>query len=168
MPKVKITGFWTFFCNPKLWDIQAFLADQGQDFESEYRITSWQKDYFEKGQMGVIRVGADGRTKAQLSGRKKLEKGVYAIVEILGPPYRQKSTKTFKIEGQKGENGRYMVPIKYVRNYIGNPILFSDIEDDAVIRNDWYLLKGIQAASMPLTEEAFNKILLYGEDRSNS
>ncbi|MBW8333168.1 MAG: hypothetical protein K0M40_14175 [Prolixibacteraceae bacterium] len=164
MAKIKVTGYWTFFCNPKYWAIDEFLSNIEQDYESEYRITSWQKDFFFKGQLGVIRVGNDARTKLQLGGREKLKKGIYAIVEILGTPYLQiESESNFKINHQKGETSRYIVPIKYQRNYILNPILLESIQYDYVIKSDPYLLKGIQAASMPLSEDALNRILLYGE-----
>jgi hypothetical protein len=167
MPKTKITGYWTFYCNPKYWAVDKFLLTIKPNFESEYRIASWQKNFFEKGQLGVIRVGADGRSKAQLNGRKKLNKGVYAIVEIIGPPFQQgKSKSDFKINQQKDESGRFVVPIKYIRNYIEKPILFSHLENDIVIKGDPYLLKGIQSASMPLLEDTFNRILLYGEESS--
>lgn len=169
MPKTKITGYWTFFCNPKYWAIDDFLLKIKPNFKSEYRIASWQKNFFEKGQLGVIRVGTDGRSKAQLNGRKKLNKGIYAIVEIIGSPYQQgKSKSDFKINQQKDESGRFVVPIKYTRNYIENPILFSDLENDIMIKSDLYLLKGIQAASMPLLEDSFNRILLYGEENSKT
>ncbi len=167
MPKTKTTGYWTFFCNPKYWAVDDFLLKIKPNFKSEYRIASWQKNFFEKGQLGVIRVGTDGRSKAQLNGRKKLDKGVYAIVEIIGSPYQQRKSKSdFKINQQKDESGRFVVPIKYIRNYIENPILFSDLENDIMIKSDSYLLKGIQAASMPLLEDSFNRILLYGEENS--
>jgi len=169
MAKTKITGYWTFFCNPKYWDVQEFLMNIDIGFNSEYRITSWQKKYFEKGQFGVIRVGADGRTASVLNGREKLAKGVYAIVEIMGPAFQHSaSVSSFKIEHQKGESDRYMVPIRYVRNYIRNPVLFSEIENDTIMKSDSYLLKGIQAASMPLQEDVFNRILLYGEESPES
>lgn len=167
MPKTKITGFWTFFCNPKYWAVDEFLLNIKPNFVSEYRITSWQKNHFEKGQLGVIRVGIDGRNQTQLDGRKKLERGIYAIVEIMGSPVPQVKEKLgFKIEHQKGESGRFVVPIKYIRNYIESPVLFSAIENDIVIRSDLYLLKGVQAASIPLVEDVFNRILLYGEENS--
>lgn len=136
-------------------------------FISQYRITSWQKKDFKEGQLGLIRVGHDGRNKLQLNGEKKLEKGIYAIVEIIGSPCAQKNSN-FKINHQKEEEGRFVVPIKYIRNYIQSPVLFSLIENDIIIRKDPYLLKGMQAASMPLLEDTFNRILLYGEENSSS
>lgn len=167
MPKTKVTGYWTFFCNPKYWAVDDFLLKIKPNFKSEYRIASWQKYFFEEGQLGVIRVGIDGRNKSQLGGRKKLDKGIYAIVEIIGSPYQQRKSKSdFNINQQKDESGRFVVPIKYIRNYIESPILFSALEHDIVIKRDSYLLKGIQAASMPLLEDSFNRILLYGEENS--
>jgi hypothetical protein len=165
MSKTKTTGFWTFFCNPKYWAVDEFLLNIEPGFISEYRITSWQKNNFAEGQLGVIRVGSDSRNRTQLRGRKKLDRGIYAIVEIIGMPFQQGSLNSdFKIGHQKGETGRFVVPIKYIRNYINSPILLSDLENDIVIKSDLYLLKGIQAASMPLLEDTFNRVLLYGEE----
>lgn len=167
MSKTKVTGFWTFYCNPKYWAVDEFLFNIEPNFESEYRITSWQKNHFVAGQLGVIRVGADTRSKIQLNGKSRLERGIYAIVEIIGLPFQHEfANPDFKIEHQKGESGRFVVPIRYIRNYINRPILFSNIEGDIVIRSDRYLLKGVQAASMPLIEDTFNRILLYGEENS--
>jgi len=165
MQKVKFTGYWTFFCNPKYWAIDDFLLNIDTDFISQYRITTWQKNYFKEGQLGIIRVGLDSRNKLQLNNKKKLERGIYAIIEIVGQPIVQvNSQSNFKINHQKSEIGRYVVPIKYIRNYIKKPVLFSDIENDFIIKSDSYLLKGHQAASMPLSENVFNRILLYGEE----
>jgi hypothetical protein len=166
MSKTKLTGYWTFFCNPKYWAVDEFLMNIKPNFKSQYRIASWQKEYFSKGQLGVIRVGNDNRNKAELKGRKKLNKGVYAVVEITGVPFKQVNSKSnFKIRHQKAESNRFIVPIQYKRNYINNPVLFSEIENDFIIKSDRYLLKGIQAASMPLLEDTFNRILLYGEEK---
>jgi hypothetical protein len=166
LKKTLNTGFWTFFCNPKYWSIDDFLPKIQTGFESQYRIASWQKEDFKKGDLGLIRVGHDGRSKRQLNGLKKLERGVYAIVEITGLPYVQRDSN-FVIRHQKEENGRFVVPIKYIRNYIKSPILLSLIENDIIIKRDPYLLKGMQAASMPLLEETFNRILMYGEENSS-
>ncbi len=39
--KVEPTGFWTFFCNPKKWAIDDFLASN--KVEDTFSITSWLK-----------------------------------------------------------------------------------------------------------------------------
>ncbi|NCI50915.1 hypothetical protein GWC95_13360 [Sediminibacterium roseum] len=160
-----ITGFWTFFCNPKYWAVDDFLRTHRIGAKSEYRITTWQKDFFEKGQLGVIRVGFDSRNSSELNGRMRLERGVYAVVEVTGKalPFG-KSKSNFKIDHQQNEKERFSVPVRYIRNYINHPILLTSIEGDRLISLDRYLVKGIQAASMPLHEDAFNRILLYGEE----
>src|SRR5688572_14328561 len=66
--KVSSTGYWTFFCNPRMWEIDRFL-DTGI-VEDNFQITNWQRDWFEAGQKAVIRVGNDFRTLKQLDGRK--------------------------------------------------------------------------------------------------
>lgn len=160
-----ITGFWTFFCNPKYWAVDEYLRTHRVRAKSEYRITTWQKDFFEKGQLGVIRVGIDSRNLTELNGRPRLERGVYAVVEVTGTaiPIGQSKSK-FKIDHQHNEKERFSVPVKYIRNYIDHPVLLTTIEEDRLVSLDRYLLKGIQAASMPLLEETFNRILLYGEE----
>ena len=97
MANVEITGFWTFFCNPAKWQIdECFLA--GEEIGS-FKVTSWQEPYFEPGQFGIIRVGQDRRSKKLLGHKKKLEPGVYAIVEILSKP----------VPGQKGTDQYWLV-----------------------------------------------------------
>lgn len=80
----KKTGFWTFYCNPKKWEIDKFLGDN--ILEDTYSITEDQKLLFSKGQFGVLRVGVDRRNKKELGGRNKLEPGIYAIVEVVDKP----------------------------------------------------------------------------------
>jgi hypothetical protein len=166
MHRVQTTGYWTFFCNPKYWAIDSFLSEVNFNPKSQYRITSWQKESFERGQLGVIRVGTDIRTKLELNGRKRLERGIYALVEVDGEPFLTPGTgSSFKIENQKNEAARYSVPIRYLNNYIFNPILLSELLHDQVIGQDRYLLKGIQAATMPLQKDTFDRLLLYAENK---
>ncbi|OWV35663.1 hypothetical protein CE489_17060 [Bacillus spizizenii] len=52
---IKPTGFWTFFCNPKVWAIDDFLSSN--QIEDTFSITSWQKEWFKESQQGIISVG---------------------------------------------------------------------------------------------------------------
>ncbi|WP_170935218.1 HNH endonuclease [Bacillus mycoides] len=153
--KVKPTGFWTFFCNPQKWAIDDFLMS-GEIYDT-FSITEWQKNWFKKGQLGIIRVGRDRRTLEQLRGKPRLNSGVYAVVEILNAPILTSNAK----EGywlENNEEERYRVPIKYLRNLLYNPILLGNV-DFFPSEIDKYLLDGFQASSMPLNPGAFNSIL---------
>lgn len=151
--KVLPTGYWTFFCNPNKWAIDEFLLS-GQTIDS-FSITSWQKDWFEEGQIGVIRVGHDQRTKSQLQGRPRMGRGIYAIVQINGAPFKDMLHDEFYYTDDRTE--RYHVPIRYVHSLYADPILLEEWE---VEENEYdaYLFEGFQASSMPLNPATFNAV----------
>lgn len=157
------TGYWTFMCNPRIWEIDRFLAEDIK--EDTYRVIPYQKGWFEVGQLGVIRVGMDKRTRAERKGRAKLEAGVYAIVEVCSEPKFRLATKPefYLNPSRKVQAPILRVDIRMYRNLLKQPILFADIEDDPVIQEDPYLLKGFQGASMPLHPLAFQRILEWSD-----
>jgi len=67
---VSYTGYWTFFCAPKTWAIDGFLATNNE--YNTYRVNKTYKDLVKPGQIAVIRVGIDNRNKEELGGKKKL------------------------------------------------------------------------------------------------
>jgi len=151
------TGYWTFFCNPQKWRIDDFLLS-GEIYDT-FSIANHHKDYFEKGQLGVIRVGRDRRSKKQLAGKPRLNPGIYAIVEILDKPQLMKSTKNDYWENiEDSEKIRYRVPIKYVKNLIRTPILLEELNLNNA-KYDKYLIEGLQASTMPLNPLAFQAIV---------
>jgi hypothetical protein len=156
--KVRPTGFWTFVCNPVHWAIDDFLIDKPLGITSEYMITDWQREWFQAGQYGFIRVGVDNRRVNEIKNKRKLKPGIYAFVQIIGLP-------KMKLDFRKDKKGiqRYYVPIKYLGNYLSNPVLLTTLKQDQIVIKDPFLIKGHQASSMPLLEEAFNRILLYTE-----
>lgn len=151
--KVEPTGFWTFFCNPKKWAIDDFLASN--KVEDTFSITSWQKDWFKQGQIGVIRVGRDYRNKEQLNGKEKLKRGIYAVVEITGQPIFSSDRDEYYYEENNQEN--YRVPVRYIRNLLNRPILLEELKLDDH-EYDKYLVEGFQASSMPLNPQTLLKI----------
>ncbi|WLR60154.1 DUF3427 domain-containing protein [Guptibacillus hwajinpoensis] len=151
--KIEPTGFWTFFCNPKKWAIDDFLSKN--IVEDSFSITPWQKDWFKKGQLGVIRVGHDYRNNNQLEGKKKLQRGIYAIVEVTGPPFISADIDEHYYEDTNQIN--YRVPIKYRLNLLKEPILLDEFDSHEVIY-DKYLLKGFQASTMPLSPDTFRSL----------
>ncbi|MEM7371032.1 MAG: hypothetical protein AAF587_20625 [Bacteroidota bacterium] len=157
--KTSPTGYWTFMCNPRIWEIDRFLA-AGMS-EDTYRIIPYQQSWFEKGQLAVIRVGIDKRTRMERNGRPKLEAGIYAIVEIRSKPRLQLATKPeFYLQASpKVLQPILRVKIRLYRNLLRCPILLSDLQSDPLIQEDSYLLKGFQGASMPLHPLSFQRIL---------
>ncbi|PEM90667.1 HNH endonuclease [Bacillus toyonensis] len=151
--KVKPTGFWTFFCNPQKWAIDDFLASN--KVEDTFSITGWQRGWFKKGQLGVIRVGHDYRNKEQLNGKPKLKRGIYAVVEVIGEPIYSSERDGHYYEESDQET--YRVPVKYIRNLLNRPVLLEDLnlEDHEY---DKYLVEGFQASSMPLNPQTLLKI----------
>lgn len=161
--KVKPTGFWTFFCNPKKWAIDDFLASN--KVEDTFSITSWQKDWFEKGQIGVIRVGHDNRNKEQLRGKSSLTRGIYAVVEVIGEPIYSSEIDEHYYEENNQEN--YRVPVKYLKNLLDKPILLDSLNLEEH-EFDQYLIDGFQASSMPLNPQTIEKILQMVDDSGAS
>lgn len=156
--KTEITGYWTFYCKPSKWQIDKFLVTNSN--YDTYQITEWQQEFFKPGQLGIIRVGIDSRTKSQLEGREKLKSGVYAIVEILSEPhYRTGEPDKYWIGWSDKELKKPIVDIKILANLLERPLLFEQIKDIPEIYEDKYLIPGFQASTMPLRRETFNKLL---------
>lgn len=87
------TGYWTFFCNPRKWEIDVFLRT----------------------------------AKTQVDWR---------------------------------------VRIRYLLNLLEKPLLFSNMREDELIAADPYLIRAIQARTMPLQPGAFRRIMeLSGLDQ---
>jgi hypothetical protein len=151
------TGYWTFFCNPKRWYIDDFILS-GETLDT-FSISEYHKHLFERGQYGVIRVGRDSRTLRQLAGKPRLDRGIYAIVEVLDTAQLQKSTKKdyWEDEGDRDEI-RLRVKIRYIKRLLNNPILLEYLhltEEEY----DYHLINGQQGSTMPLNPLAFNKII---------
>jgi hypothetical protein len=154
---IEATGYWTFFCNPRKWYIDDFLLSG--ETEDTFAISEFHKDFFKPGQLGVIRVGHDKRTLSQLNGKQRLKRGIYAVVEILEEPQLTKSTeKSYWEDEGDGNEVRYRVKIRYIKNLLHNPILLDrlNLSGEAY---DKYLIEGQQGSSMPLNPLAFKKLL---------
>lgn len=163
--KTQKTGYWTFMCNPKRWEIDKFLRS-GVEVDT-YRITPYQKDWFEKGQLGVIRVGRDNRTKKELVGRPKLESGIYALVEIISEAFSQEETnfeyylnppETTWVESLR-------ISFRIIENLIDRPLLFKHLTNEAEIQQDPYLVSGFYSASIPLLASSYQRIVKLIEER---
>lgn len=156
--KTGSTGYWTFYSNPKKWQIDRFL-ETNIEYDT-YQVTEWQKHLFKQGQLGVIRVGVDGRTKTQLEGRKKLIPGIYAIVEVISEAtLRESVPDKYWLEWRDEELKRPIVQIRILKNLLSKPLILTSLSNNEIIKKDKYLIKGFQASSMPLEKEAFEAIV---------
>lgn len=157
--KTHPTDYWTFFCNPRFWEVDRFLLSGYQD--DSYRIIPYQRNWFEIGQLGVIRVGIDRRTKAELNGRKKLIPGIYAVVSISGLPEDRSATRPefYLKPNQKSFSITPRVQVSIVKNLLNAPLLLENLKNDDYIREDPYLLKGFQGGSMPLHPLTMQRLL---------
>jgi len=154
--KVQPTGYWTFFCSPAKWEIDRFLRD-GREYD-DYSISNWQSGWFKPGQLGIVRVGVDKRSKKQLSGNNALKPGIYSIVEVLDKArVRGNASDPYWIVSPP-ESDSLVVDIRYLKSFIQKPLLISDMIKLKSF-NDKYLIKGFQASSMPLMESDFQQII---------
>lgn len=155
--KFKVTGNWIFFCNPKYWQIDDFL--ETDEIYSTWRIADWQKDYFEEGQLAVIRVGNDARSRNELNGKERLQAGVYGIVEIISKPSMIPDMDgEHWLTPEKYGAERLRVKIKYIKKLLDNPILLSDIKHIEEFQDETALIKGRQVSSWSLSNQALGKI----------
>ena len=151
------TGYWTFFCNSAKWEIDKFLSSNIA--ADTYQVTNWQVDSFKPGQVGVIRVGVNRRTKIQLNGRQKLQPGIYAIVEILSEAQKRKDPlDEFWTNWTEAEMEKPVVKIRYLRNLLKSPLPSDRLKQNSSI-SDKYLLQGFQASSMLLEKSSFDRII---------
>ncbi len=152
-------NYWTFFSNPRKWEIDCFLKSDKANDEIHYSINDWHKDKIKIGDKGVIRVGRDNRTKAELKNKPKLRPGIYAIIEIVSYPEIIKDiSDEFYLNKSDMNKERWKVKIKIIKNLIDSPIIFDDYIK-SVLNEDKYLIDGFQRSSMQLLESEFNKII---------
>ena len=156
--KIAVTGYWTFFCNPKTWEIDKFLR-QGLEFDY-WQFNPWYKDDCKSGQLGVIRVGHDHRTSKQHGKSPKLERGIYAVIEILSEPMeRPEAPDRYWLDWQESDWEKPVVKVRYVHNLINTPLLLGSLANNPIISQDNLLVSGFQNVVMPLKESVFRYIL---------
>lgn len=153
----EITNYWTFFCSPKKWEIDKFLSTNVE--YDLYRVNDWYKNDVKPGQLAVIKVGLDKRNKTELQGRKKLNAGIYAVVEILDIPKLSKEVSEFYIDSEEQGKEKFRVKIRYLKNLLDKPLLLETLKDSEIINQDKYLIEGFQRSNMPLKKEAFKEII---------
>lgn len=155
----KEENYWTFFANPKFWYIDDFLNSEKVNEELYYSIRASDKDKMKIGDIGVIRVGVDNRTKTQLNGKNKLQPGIYAIIEIKSiPQFTSDNDDEFYSNKEDSKKEKWRIKIKVIKNLLNKPIIFKE-NNNHILNKDKYLIKGMQAATMPLLKETFYEIV---------
>jgi predicted RNA-binding protein with PUA-like domain len=155
--------FWVFVCNPKKWAIDEFL-------ESGIELDSWgvrpsDRDKFAPGQLAIIRVGTDGRNKAERKGRPPLQSGIYAICQVLTKAHDATgASDDFWSPGNAREAGWPTVGIRYLKTFSENPLTINKLRERFPGASH-LLLDGFQAASFPISGDDFRGIIdLLGTD----
>jgi hypothetical protein len=120
---------------------------------------------FAPGQLGIIRVGIDRRTKVERQGRPPLQPGIYAVVEVESNWFPGTgASDDYWAEGQANPTGKPTIRIRYLRSYLDAPLTIEQIR--AVRPNAAHaLLNSFQDSSFPLPAEDFHAVMeLLGED----
>jgi len=153
----KITGYWTFFCNPAKWEIDKFLSTNTE--YDNYQVNDWYEDHIKPGQLGVVRVGVDSRNKKQLGNRSKLSSGIYAIVEILDNPHMSIDNSVFYLNEEDQKQIKLRVNLRYLKNLLTRPLLLNKLKSNTIVNQDEYLINGFQRSTMPLKKATFDEII---------
>jgi predicted HNH restriction endonuclease len=155
--------YWVFVCNPKKWAVDRFLAG-GAELDS-WGVRPSDASRFAPGQLGVIRVGVDTRTLAELAGAPRLESGIYALCEVESETYPGTgASDEFWAEGSAREAGWPTVKIRYLSSYAAKPLTIERLRAE---RPDisHLLLNGFQASSFPISKADFHAVMgMLGED----
>jgi predicted RNA-binding protein with PUA-like domain len=161
--KKEISGYWMFMCNPSVWEIDRFLESGA--IEDTYSISDFHKDHFKQGQLGIIRVGKDSRSKKRLGDKPRLLAGIYAVVRVISEPELLVSEKgDFWIEKEESLKQRYRVRLAYTSIHLLDPVLLDDLKETSVVKDDPLIIKGIQASTYPISKDSFDLIAAMLQD----
>ncbi len=157
LPEAGAAPYWVFVCNPKRWAIDRFL-EQGEDRDT-WGVRPSDRTRFAPGQLGVVRVGVDRRTSAEREGRPALEAGIYALVEIESEAFEGSgASDAFWAEGGGRGSGWPTVKVRYLQTFSDRPLTITRLREEAPALSP-LLLNGFQAASFPIPEADFRRLL---------
>jgi hypothetical protein len=167
----KATRYWTFLSNPKRWQIDRFLeSDQNK---STFIVMDWQIELFEKYQFGIVRVGHDHRTLNELNGHAKLERGIYAIVQVIATPVLKVEGEVEFVLDRALLEKRYRVDITYRKKLLQDFISLDElinklhIDDQNNQNYDRTLAKGRPVSCDPLNPNTFKAIAALAGFKEN-
>jgi predicted HNH restriction endonuclease len=155
--------YWVFICNPKKWAIDRFLHDRIE--RDTWGVRKADQHKFAPGQLALVRVGVDRRSKRQLGGNAPLKSGIYALCEIESECFPAKGAgDKYWATGAERAAGWPTVRVRYLRTYGDKPLTIDEIRRKLPGVSP-LLLNGFQASSMPIGADDFHAITaLLGDD----
>ena len=121
MMKAQPTGYWTFMCNPSRYQVDKCLEEVG-DVDG-WMVAPFHAPYFAPGQLGVIRVGVDTRSRAVRGTAIPLKSGVYAVVEILSKATpRSTERDAYWVDRTSAIAGTPFVDMRVIHNLVHVPL----------------------------------------------
>lgn len=149
--------YWVFVCNPRRWAIDAFLRSGRIDDTWGIRPSDAQN--FAPGQLALVRVGIDQRSKAELRGGPRLQPGIYAVCQVLsrGEPGTGANDE-FWANGQERTSEWPTVRVRYLKNLLANPLSIERLKQQQPGISP-LLLNGFQGSSFPISESDFEAVL---------
>ena len=149
--------YWVFVCNPKKWAIDRFLEQRIE--RDTWGVRPADRERFAPGQLGIVRVGVDGRSAKQRNGRQPLKAGIYALCEVESIVFPGTGAgDEFWAPGEGRKPGWPTVRIRYLRVYRDAPLTIERLREEAPDISP-LLLNGFQAASFPITASDFSAVL---------
>lgn len=156
-PIVGEDRYWAFVCNPKRWAIDRFLA-RGIEHDS-WGVRSSDRDRFAPGQLGLVRVGVDRRTRAERGGQPPLAAGIYALCEVESEAFESTGeVDEFWADGEAQPRGRPTVKIRYLKSFAERPLTIEQLREEQPNLSH-LLLNGFQDSSFPISAADFRSIL---------
>lgn len=127
--KYPSTGFWLFICNTRFWNADAWLG-LGET-ELLYKISDHHRTDMAAGQLGLLRLNKDVRSRTKRGGRPPHDAGIYAVVEVAGiPAFRSDPDIRAYNSADDAAKPAWRVPIRVVANLLHAPVLASSLPDD--------------------------------------
>lgn len=153
-----------FVCNPRMFQIDKLMLER----LPANAIDGWgagdYQRHFTRGDLGLLRVGQDRRTRAELvrEGGFKLQPGIYAICEVISEPtleLNRVNNDLWRAEGLTGQvENRVEVPIRYLWWSIDSPLLMDQLKSETP-DIDRSILNGRRTTCFPISEDDFWTII---------
>jgi hypothetical protein len=154
--KLPTTGYSIFICNTSLWFADQFLRSGRTHLY--YKISDHHRYDFGRGQLGVLRLNDDSRPARLRNGNPKLQKGIYAFMEVNGAGQHIPDPDTLGYaDPADAAEPKWRVPVTIIENLVDRPLLDAEIPaDDEKFQ---YLHRALRTATIPIGREAVEFIV---------
>ncbi len=155
--------YWVFVCNPKIWHIEKLLTSS--ETLDTWSVSKSDAKHFAPGQLGLVRVGVDRRTKSELQGGRPLHPGIYALCEVESSAYPGTGADSpYWAKGQSREIGWPTIKLRYLRKYLAAPLTIEEMRKIRPTLSS-QILEGFQSATFRVSRNDFSAIVnSIGED----